>query len=288
MNSMTGFGYAESEKNGVTLSAELKSLNSRYLDITISLPPHLSILEGRVREYLQKKFIRGRLEVIIRIREKKEPLSISLDEAVVREWKEALEKLSTLLGSNQQVPLEIFTNQSGVFKIEKKCDPEIYWRQLETLLTKTQEQVLSDRKREGLKLASYIKEQWNIISEALNFIAERGTQIQDEIEKMLRKRFQDILGNLFEEARLLSETASWLAKTDINEEIFRLRTHLDVFTEESALAGAIGKKLDFLAQEMGREVNTIGSKTPRVDVSLRVVDMKDALEKIREQLRNVE
>lgn len=350
MNSMTGFGYAEGEDFGVHLSVEIKALNNRFLDLIISLPASLSGFERQVREALHGCFVRGRIEAAVRARDIEEPLTITVDEAAAAEWKAALERLSGFLGAREDVSLDLLTRQDGVFKISRGRDPEVYWKILKPLLTSACAQVQADRHREGEQLQRDIALQIARIRESLARIAERAHEIKAEVEEALRSRFHEILGDEAGEQRVLLETASWIARTDINEEIVRLQAHIEAFTEEAfteksrsgadpaapgvagaeapsagvsvpptagpaagaealsgaeaagdadalkdsaagtAAAGAAakGRKLDFLAQEMGREINTIGSKTPRADVSRRVVEMKDALEKVREQLRNVE
>ena len=354
MNSMTGFGYAEGEDFGVHLSVEIKALNNRFLDLIISLPASLSGFERQVREALHGCFVRGRIEAAVRARDIEEPLTITVDEAAAAEWKAALERLSGFLGAREDVSLDLLTRQDGVFKISRGRDPEVYWKILKPLLTSACAQVQADRHREGEQLQRDIALQIARIRESLARIAERAHEIKAEVEEALRSRFHEILGDEAGEQRVLLETASWIARTDINEEIVRLQAHIEAFTQEAftqeafneeafneksrsgadpaapgvaaaeapsagvsvpptagpaagaeaagdadalkdsaagtAAAGAAakGRKLDFLAQEMGREINTIGSKTPRADVSRRVVEMKDALEKVREQLRNVE
>ena len=288
MNSMTGFGYAEGEGAGVHMSVEIKSLNTRYLDMIVSLPPSLSVLESRIRESLQGSFVRGRLEVTVRVRDIEEQLSVSIDRTAAAAWKVALEDLSGILKGNQQVTLDMLTRQEGVLKANRTRDPEAYWNLLEPLLSDSAVQVIRMRNREGLELARDIESQLTSIEASLVQIKKRAPELRREVEETLKMRFREILGDDIGEQRILLETAAWIAKTDINEEIVRLGTHIGAFREESAAEGAKGKKLDFLAQEMGREINTIGSKSPQADVSREVVNMKDALEKVREQLRNVE
>ncbi len=288
MNSMTGFGYSEGEGAGVHLSAEIKSLNTRYLDMIVSTPPSLSPLEGRIREMLQKLFIRGRLEVTIRVRDVEERMTVSVDRAAAEAWKAAFDNLSGILEGEQHVSLDMLVQQDGVLKVSRIRDIEAYWEVLLPLLSDSAEQVLEMRQKEGVELARDIGSQLAVIEESLSKISEWAPEVRREVEESLRSRFLEILGDDAGEQRIMLETAAWIVKTDINEEIVRLGSHLEAFTQEAAQDGPKGKKLDFLAQEMGREINTIGSKSPKVDVSREVVTMKDALEKVREQLRNVE
>lgn len=288
MNSMTGFGSAEGDGAGAHFSVEIKSLNTRYLDLIVSLPPSLTSLEGRVRELLQGMFSRGRLEVNIRVRDIEEQLSIAVDAEAAAAWKGALEKLAGILDGRQEITLEMLMRQDGVLKVERIRDSEAYWTVLVPLLTSAGEQVNADRTREGADLALDIESQLGTIERSLIVVADSAPEMRREMEESLKSRFVEILGDEVGEQRILLETAAWIAKTDINEEIVRLETHIGAFRDEVSFDGPKGKKLDFLAQEMGREINTIGSKSPRADISREVVVMKDALEKVREQLRNVE
>ncbi len=288
MNSMTGFGSAEGDGAGVHFAVEMKSLNTRYLDLIISLPSSLTSLEGRVREVLQRIFSRGRIEVNVRARDIEEQLSVAVDAEAAAAWKGALEELAGILDGTQGVTLDMLMKQEGVLKVERVRDTEAYWKVLEPLLLFTGEQVNADRAREGAELALDIESQLQAMERSLSFVADSAPEMRREIEESFKSRFAEILGDDVGEQRILLETAAWIAKTDINEEIVRLETHIGAFRDEVSSEGSKGKKLDFLAQEMGREINTIGSKSPRADISREVVAMKDALEKVREQLRNVE
>ena len=288
MNSMTGFGSAEGEGAGISLSVEMKSLNTRYLDLIVSLPPSLASLEGRARETLQGLFARGRLEVNVRARDIEEQLTVAVDAGAALAWKGAMEELAGVLDGRQEVTLDMLMKQEGVLKVERVRDPEAYWEVLEPLLISAGGQVKADRGREGAELALDIESQLGSIERSLGVVAEAAPGMRREVEESLRSRFAEVLGDEAGEQRILVETAAWIAKTDINEEMVRLTAHINAFREESSADGPKGKKLDFLAQEMGREINTIGSKSPRADISREVVNMKDALERVREQLRNVE
>jgi len=286
IRSMTGFGYAEKEDLGVRIAVEIRSFNNRYLDIAVSLPPSLSVLEGRIRKNLGF-FSRGRVEINVRIKNIEERLSIRVDQTAAAEWKSALEKLAGFLGDSQQISLDLLANQDGVFKVKREQDVEAYWTMLEPLLLTAAAQVTDMREREGGQLSRDIEKQLLAIEESIEKIFIQSPVIRSAVETKLRRCFAEILGDYADEQRILLEIASWIAKTDINEELVRLGTHILAFREEIDLAGAKGKKLDFLAQEMGREINTIGSKCSRAEVGMEVVNMKDALEKLREQLRNV-
>lgn len=286
INSMTGFGYAEKEDSGVWIAVEIKSFNTRYLDIVILLPSSISVLEGRIREKL-KFFERGKLEINVRMKDTENKLSISVDRAAAAAWRSSLKELAGLLGDTRQIPLALLANQDGVFKVERERDMEIYWTMLESLLHTAAIQVTDMREQEGEQLLEDIKEQLLAIEGSIENTSAQAPAIRSEVEERLRRGFVKILGDYIDEQRVLLEVAAWIARTNINEELVRLTAHISAFRKEISLAGAKGKKLDFLAQEMGREINTIGSKCSQADIAMEVVNMKDALEKLREQLRNV-
>ena len=285
---MTGFGYSESEGGGLHLSAEITSLNARYLDLCVSLAHPFTVLENSIRKILSERFKRGRIEVNIRIASLSENTIFSVDEKAVMEWKKIIEKLKKMLEINAIISLDTIIRQQGVLKNESPLKPDDCWSILRPLLIHTIDKVLEQRSREGFQLHEDIVKQLNVIEDNLSAISMRKAEIHTEVEQSLKSRFKEIAGNAIDEQRMMMEIASWIAKMDINEEVVRLEAHLKAFREEIELEGGIGRRLDFLAQEMGREINTVSAKVPRADISLLVVNMKDALEKIREQLRNVE
>ena len=288
MISMTGFGYAEGEVDGTLVSVEIKSLNTRYLDMLVSLPPSLSVLEGRIRDELKPLFKRGRVDVTIRSRDVEGQVSMGVDEDAASHWKSALEDLAHVLNSDEEIGLPMILEREGVLRSGKPRETEEYWNLLQKLLGRAAEQVQAMRRREGDELLHDIRAQLLSIERSLKLISGRSPELVHGVEENLRRRFVEVLGDDAGEQRILLETASWIAKMDINEEIVRLDSHLAAFREELAGEGAMGRKLDFLTQEMGREINTIGSKSPDTVLSREVVNMKDALEKVKEQLRNVE
>lgn len=284
ISSMTGFGYAEKENSGVWIAVEIRSFNARYLDIAMSLPPSISVLEGKIRETL-RLFSRGRLEINVRMMDSE--LSIKLDQTAAAAWENSLMELADFLGDTRPIPLSLLAKQDGVFKVERERDMEAYWAMLKPLLLTASAQVTDMREREGEQLSRDIGEQLLVIESSIGRISARSPAIRSAVEEKLRRGFAEILGDYIDEQRILLELAAWIARTNINEELVRLTAHISAFRKEIGLAGTKGKKLDFLAQEMGREINTVGSKCSQADIGMEVVDMKDALEKLREQLRNV-
>jgi uncharacterized protein (TIGR00255 family) len=288
MKSMTAYAYREAAKNGVIASVELKGYNSRFLDLSIHLPPWLTPLEMRLREYLSSRIARGKVELVIRIREDKELIAVSVNENAALAYKGAIEKLAKALEINEKPGLALILGLEGVLEIESNRDAEKYWAYLEPVLAEAADQFEAEREREGRHTALDILSHIGLLDEAVRTINEGIPQLEASFKDNLRGRFAELLGERIDESRVLAETAVLLAKSSISEELSRISSHLDEFRLEIGNNPCPGKKLDFLSQEINREVNTIASKTPVLEVSRAVVEMKSALENIREQLRNVE
>ncbi len=288
MISMTGFGYCELEKPEYYLSVELKSYNNRYLDLQINLPPFLSPLEPRVREYVASTVRRGRVEVYVRIRELEESISVHLDKQVAREYSSILNDLIRSTGINDELKLQHLLQMDGILKTSKSRDIDLFWLKIEPILEQAVLEFNKSRKNEGIATEADILKQLSLIENSLSGITEMSGELESYFGTTLREKFQEVVGDQIEESRVLTEIAALMVKYSINEEIVRMGQHLKSFRDISTSQDAVGKKLDFLAQEIHREINTIGSKSIKYDISENVVSMKDALENIREQLRNVE
>ncbi len=288
MKSMTGFGFCELQDDKIHISLDLKSYNNRYLDIITNFPTVLNPLEPKIREWLSSRINRGRVEIHIRFRELEENLSVILDKNVVREYSEVLRQLMETAKIKEELTLSHLLKMEGIIKTDKKRDLTYIWDKILPLLEKAFSDYDGNREKEGANTKTDIKNQLSVLQSNLKSIEAKVPEVEKQVKKTLGEKFRDITGDEIEETRLLAETAMYLVKYDINEEIIRMRSHLERFLEIMTEEEAAGKKLDFLCQELNREINTIGSKSPVVEVHQSVVVMKDALEKIREQLRNVE
>ena len=288
MKSMTGFGYREYQDEKIHLILELKSYNNRYLDLIVSLPPPVSPLESRIRSFLSERFSRGRVELSLRMRELEENITIHIDNRAAERYAEALRGLCNRLKINDEVRLGHILGMEGVVKNDKSRDMETYWQLILPLLNETSAQMEEDRVREGAATERDILSLTSVIEDATEKIAGYIPEIEKSMRDDIRKRFNEVAGNEIDENRLLTETAALLARFDINEEIQRLRAHTASFRQDAAGKGPVGKKLDFIAQEMNREINTIGSKSGFIPISGHVIEVKNTIEQIREQLRNVE
>jgi uncharacterized protein (TIGR00255 family) len=288
MKSMTGYAYAVRQDEKMSLSVELKGYNSRFLEIPITIPAFLSALEPGIREYLSGRFNRGKIEVNVRLKEHDVPILISVNRAAVRAYGEAFAVLAEELRIEEKPSLAALLSMEGILDIEKNRDDERYRLIIKPVLQVAADQFEAERIREGnhteADILSYIAILESLTGSVSNYVPVMETAFQEN----LRSRFTELLGDKVDENRILTETAALLVKYTIAEEISRLQAHLVEFRAEVKRNGSPGKKLDFLCQEINREINTIGSKTPNLEVSRAVVDMKDALENIREQLRNIE
>jgi len=288
MKSMTGYGWAEEQAGDVCASAEIKGCNNRFLDISVNLPPFLSALERPVREYLAERCRRGRIEVSLRYRECNAPLAVSLNREAAKAYWDAAEETARFLGISDCPSLALILGMEGVLETERNRDTEKAQDTLMPLLERAFEGFDSDREREGEHTYRDILAHLETLERSRETIAFHSDELETLLKENIRTRFEELLGDRIDENRILAETAALLVKYTISEELSRLDAHLKEFRAEAERNPSPGKKLDFLCQEINREINTIGSKAVIVEVSRETVTMKDALENIREQLRNVE
>lgn len=293
MKSMTGYAYNENTGDNITVSVEIKSFNSRFIDLSVNLPYWLSRLESRLREYAQTKIQRGKVELNIKIRERVANLQVTADPEAARAYMEAVSIIANALNNNKQgepdsIPLSLIIAQEGVLKSERFLDMESYWLQIEPVLLKSFKEFDQSRLTEGKALCIDINEMIGRIEKSAEIISGWIPEMERIFKESIRLRFSDLVGNNIDEQRILQETAALLIKYSINEEIVRLRAHLVSLKKEIIDNPAPGRKIDFICQEINREVNTIGSKNQILEVGQAVIEAKDALENIREQIRNIE
>jgi uncharacterized protein (TIGR00255 family) len=288
MKSMTGYACREISGDEITLSVEIKGYNSRFLELSIYLPPWLSGLEPRIRNYIGSRINRGKVEINIRLREHTARLSVSVNTQAALAYQKAISPLAEILKISEKPGLSLILGMEGVLEIEKSRDDERYWKHIEPVLKKTADAFEAERVREGRHTEADILSHIGAIESSVKLTASYAPALEASIKENLRNRFAELLGNQIDENRILAETAVLLMKYTISEEISRLSSHLAEFRAETKRNPSPGKKLDFLCQEISREINTIGSKTTILEVSRAVVEMKDAMENVREQLRNVE
>jgi uncharacterized protein (TIGR00255 family) len=286
---MTGYAWREINEGDMTVSVEIKSYNSRFLDLSVNQPYWLSRLENRIREYASKRIQRGKVELSVRIRETSSNLQVTADPDAARAYKGAVAEIASALGlDSSSIPLSLIISQEGVLKSERVLDIETYWAKIEPVLVAAFADFERARDTEGKALAEDIYAMISRIEKSAETITGWVPDMERIFRENIRTRFAEILGNDIDEQRVMQETAALLVKYTINEEIVRLRAHLTSLRKELAENPAPGRKTDFICQEINREVNTIGSKNQIYEVGQAVIDAKDALENIREQMRNIE
>jgi uncharacterized protein (TIGR00255 family) len=241
-----------------------------------------------IRDKISQTLKRGRVELYLRMRELEEDLTLILDRNAAHKYADSLRELGRELDLKDELGFTEILGLEGVVKVDKRRDLDALGNMVSSLLDKVLSDLVASRIKEGKATERDIMGQIDLIENHLDQIKVMAPGLEKKIKEILSSKFKEILGDELEETRILQETASYLVRYDINEEISRLETHLSSFRTIALSSDPTGKKLDFLCQEMNREINTIGSKTPQVEVSRLVVDMKDGMEKIREQLRNVE
>ncbi len=288
IKSMTGFAHREIAQTGFRASLEIKSYNNRYLDLAISLPPYLSRLEPRFRSYLSGRIAHGKIETVLRVREFDAPVEASSDIAAAKAVASVLARISEACGIEEPLSLEAVIGFDGVVSLDREVDDEALWARVQPELEACFADYESARRKEGDATRRDIEAQLARVSSSVGLVRELVPEIDRTIRAQLGSKFREVMGDAIDEGRVLSEIAAALMKYTINEELSRLAAHIESFAHIMDSESSPGKKLDFLCQEMNREVNTIGSKSMLLAVSRAVVELKDALENVREQLRNIE
>ncbi len=290
MKSMTGFGIAEFKDDRFHITVEIKSYNNRYLDINIGAPYYISPMEPEIKKLVSEKVARGKVEVRINILNLTEGVNIYLDEQNIISYLEVLERIIAIGGLQEKIRLSHLLRMEGIIKTESNRDIETLWVLLEPVIRRALRDFDNSRIEEGKITENDILKNLGTIESSVERIEGYVPQLEDRIKKGLREKLDDIIAGKAEidESRVLTEVALLLAKFDINEEIVRMKSHIAHFRRIVSNEDLVGKKLDFICQELNREINTIGSKNTIVEVDEIVIAVKDSLEKIREQIRNIE
>lgn len=289
MKSMTGYGFSESVGEQFQLAVELKSYNNRYLDINHNIPYILSPFEIEIDKRLGEKASRGHIEVNIRVKNLVSDIELYIDPVAVQKYSEAFSSIGALSGKALKPQLSDFLGSEGVLTSLKGNDSERYRQVLFATLGEALAQFSASKEREGASTKADLFSLGKRLEAGFLVIQSHADELEALLKQNLRSRFGEMLGDQnYDENRILSEVAVMLVKYSVNEEIKRLAVHLKEYFALLELDEPVGKRLDFLCQEMNREINTIGSKSQMVELNIQVVAMKDSLENIREQIRNIE
>ncbi|MBN1411146.1 MAG: YicC family protein [Spirochaetales bacterium] len=288
MKSMTGFGYKELNTDKFHLGVNIKSYNNRYLDVVINLPVCLNTLEPLIREFILTRVKRGRVEIALKMKEIEEELAVYLDDSVVSAYMKAVTQLKETTGIEEPIKLSHLLRFDGVIKSEPNFDVDKYWAIIEPILTEAYKDFDLTRSVEGERTEEIILDLITKVQSSVELIEKYVPKIEEKVKASLKKRFFELMGDEIDTNRVYAETAVLLIKFDITEELMRLKSHVKSFFEIIKEGVSVSKKLDFICQELNREINTIGSKNIMLEVSQSVITIKDQIESIRELLRNVE
>ena len=288
---MTGYGRAVETVNGREFTVELRSVNNRYLDCSVRLPRILSFAEEAVKQAVKQAVSRGKVDVYISLRsESEEDVTVSLNKAVLEGYLNAMRQMVTEFGVRDDISVSTVSRLPEVFSVEKKeVDEEQLKNDLLSVVNAALEGYNAMRATEGQALDRDLRSRGETILELVSQVEAGNSQTVSDYRARLENKLREVLENTsIDESRILTEAAIFADKVAVDEETVRLRSHLQQMNTMLSGGGAIGRKLDFLLQEMNREANTIGSKCTDVRLARIVVDIKAELEKIREQTQNIE
>jgi len=291
LKSMTGYGRAEVENQGRIWTAEVKSVNNRFLDAKIKLPRNYAALEDPIRKKIGNFHQRGRVDLIVSVSgDFSDLVKIGIDVNLARIYRDRLDELASELNLKSQTELSLLINLPDVLTREQQPeDLEEIWPLLETAIDDAFGQCHDMRAREGEALAGDLGERLKVFTEVLDSIEQSVPAIMADRESVLRERLEKLLDTIdLDPARLAQEVAILVDKSDVTEEMVRLRSHIDQLGDLLDSSAPVGRKLDFLIQEFLREVNTIGSKINDAENAHKTVSLKSELEKMREQVQNIE
>ena len=291
IKSMTGYGRAVETVNGREFTVELRSVNNRYLDCAVKLPRSVSFAEEAVKQAVKQSVSRGKVDVFITIKsENSDDTKITLNASVLEGYLTAMRQMVDEFGVRDDISVSTVSRLPEVFSVEK---PEVDEDQLKSDLMSVVDKALAGydamRAVEGQALDADLRRRGNTILELVSQVEAGNAQTVVDYRTRLENKLKEVLTNTaIDESRILTEAAIFADKIAVDEETVRLRSHLQQMNSMLTAGGAVGRKLDFLLQEMNREANTIGSKCTDVKLARIVVDIKAELEKIREQTQNIE
>ncbi len=288
--SMTGFGRAKYEKEGREYQIELKSVNYKYSDVSVKLPRNISYLEEKIKSEVSKNISRGKVDVFISfVNNSSKGKNIKINNEIAKIYIDELKKLAEETGIESNFRTIDISKMPDVLTIQNEDDEELIMSEIEIPLNEAIENFTSMKETEGKRISQDLKERINNIQIKVEKISEYSTGLIDEYVVKLEARIKEMLKvDVVDETRLAQEVVIFADKTSIQEELTRLRSHISQFNDILTNSSVVGKKLDFIIQEMNREINTIGSKSGSLNITNLVIDVKTELEDIREQVQNLE
>lgn len=291
MKSMTGYGRGEHLNEQYKFTVEMKSVNHRFCEITVRMSRLYLMLEEKIKKLLQQNVARGKIEIFINIEATgQNQAAVSVDEGLAKAYYQSLLKLQNILALNDNINLNMIARFPNVVQVEEpENDLEAVWSGLKEALDQALAQFVCSRTQEGNRLKQDIAGKLELLQQILSNIISRAPLVEKNYRERLENRLAAVLPNgEFDEARVLQEVAILADKCNIDEEIVRLKSHLEQAAVFLASEEPIGRQFDFLIQEMNREMNTIGSKANDSLIAQQVIQGKSEIEKIREQIQNIE
>jgi len=291
IKSMTGYGRAQDVADGRDITVEIKAVNHRFFECSCRAPRIYGFLDERIKSYLQGQIARGKVEVSVTIYNvAQSDVAVDVDGELAQSYVDALRKLSAPLRLADDLALSSLSRFGDIFIVRKETpDEDKIWANVRQVFQKALDGFLSMRTLEGSRLREDIQSRIQTLLSLVSLIEQRSPRTVEAYRERLTVKLKEILEDRnFDEARLITEAAIFADKIDVSEETVRLRSHLDQLSQLISQDNAVGRKLDFIVQEINREINTIGSKAQDIEIGRLVVDAKAEAEKIREQVQNIE
>lgn len=291
IKSMTGYGKSEQTIDSLNVTVEIKSVNHRYFEFSARVPREYGFLEEKLKKYCNSLITRGKVECYVSVEDLEErEMEVNVNETLAAGYVKALKELSERFGLKDDISAITLSRYPDVITLHKASeDEERIWNAVKTVAETAVSKFIEMRETEGSKLRGDILSRADYIIECVEFIEGRSPETVREYNEKLKQRMKELLGDAaVDEQRLLNEAAIYADKIAVDEETVRLRSHISQLREFMNSSEAIGRKLDFLVQEINREANTIGSKAQDVDIAKKVIAIKAEVEKIREQVQNIE
>lgn len=291
MNSMTGYGRSRQVLDGREITVEIRSVNHRYLEYSARIPRMYGYLEEKLKAFLQSSVSRGKVEVTVTIQNLTGgDTVVQINQALAKGYLDAMRSQAEYLGLKDDLTLSTLTRFNDVFTLQKlEEDQQVIWNSVQQVARQALDQFLEMRRREGERLKLDLLQKLGLLNGHVAAVEEQSPKTVAAYRERLLQKMEELLADrCIDQQRILLEAGLYAEKIAVDEETVRLKSHLEQFAQMMEQSGPVGRKLDFLVQEINRETNTIGSKAQDLAVTRRVVEMKSEIEKIREQIQNIE
>ena len=291
MNSMTGYGRSRQVLDGREITVEIRSVNHRYLEYSARIPRMYGYLEEKLKTFLQSSMSRGKVEVTVTIQNLTGgDTVVQINQALAKGYLDAMRSQAESLGLKDDLTLSTLTRFNDVFTLQKlEEDQQVIWNSVQQVARQALDQFLEMRRREGERLKLDLLQKLGLLNGHVAAVEEQSPKTVAAYRERLLQKMEELLADrCIDQQRILLEAGLYAEKIAVDEETVRLKSHLEQFAQMMEQSGPVGRKLDFLVQEINRETNTIGSKAQDLAVTRRVVEMKSEIEKIREQIQNIE